>query len=279
MSWHFLQEQEEASWEASSLDGAPSALLKLIHIAETSCLPDKETEFCHTSQSGTMCARSMADLGAERSMSSAEGSRARTSVQPAKKTGISGKRSGLWSEYARIIGEVRPRFAFIENSPLLRGHGLVRVLKDLASLGYNAEWAVLSAREVGAPHLRKRMWVVAYTIGMQLRQQSRGSRGKSRQDPRIIGINGQEQYVAHTNSSLGKVETTESSVGSSTIRTRETQSRGCDGHPRLWWGSEPDVGRVANGVASRMDRLKAIGNGQVPAVAATAWRFLGVSTG
>jgi site-specific DNA-cytosine methylase len=80
-----------------------------------------------------------------------------------KGAGITGERSGLWKEYARLIGEMRPRFVFAENSPLLRTRGLGVVLEDLAALGYNARWGVLGARDVGAPHKRDRMWVLAYT--------------------------------------------------------------------------------------------------------------------
>ncbi len=79
-----------------------------------------------------------------------------------KGAGIDGERSGLWSEFARIIGEVGPRFVFVENSPNLVTRGLGRVLGDLASLGYDAEWCVLGADDLGAPHLRKRIWILAH---------------------------------------------------------------------------------------------------------------------
>ena len=62
---------------------------------------------------------------------------------------------------ARIIGEVRPRFVFAENSPLLRKRGLEVVLGDLAFLGYDAEWFRVSAENVGAPHKRDRIWILA----------------------------------------------------------------------------------------------------------------------
>jgi len=75
--------------------------------------------------------------------------------------GISGSRSGLWSEMARIIGEVRPRYAFVENSPMLTSRGLGTVLGDLAAMGFDARWGVVSAADVGAPHLRERIWIVA----------------------------------------------------------------------------------------------------------------------
>ncbi len=79
--------------------------------------------------------------------------------------GISGERSGLWSEMARIIGEVRPRYVLVENSPMLTIRGLGTVLGDLAALGFDAEWGCLSAAATGAPHKRDRMWIVANAAG------------------------------------------------------------------------------------------------------------------
>ena len=75
--------------------------------------------------------------------------------------GIDGERSGLWREMARIVGEVRPRYVFVENSPLLVGRGLAVVLGDLADMGYDAQWFRLSASDLGAPHQRDRCWLVA----------------------------------------------------------------------------------------------------------------------
>lgn len=79
-----------------------------------------------------------------------------------KGAGIDGERSGMWSHMARIIGEVRPRFAFVENSPVLTSRGLGRVLGDLAEMGFDAEWGVLGAIDAGAPHIRERIWIVAH---------------------------------------------------------------------------------------------------------------------
>ncbi len=78
-----------------------------------------------------------------------------------KGAGIGGARSGLWSEFARIIGEVEPRFVFVENSPMLASRGLGRVLGGLASMGFDARWGVLGAADAGAPHQRDRIWIVA----------------------------------------------------------------------------------------------------------------------
>jgi DNA (cytosine-5)-methyltransferase 1 len=76
--------------------------------------------------------------------------------------GLAGERSGLWSEYARLVGELRPRRVIVENVAALLGRGLGRVLGDLAALGYDAEWHIISAADVGAPHRRERIWIMAH---------------------------------------------------------------------------------------------------------------------
>jgi len=91
-----------------------------------------------------------------------------------KGAGLDGKRSGLWFEYARIIGELRPRYAIMENVGALTHRGLDRVLGSLAEIGYDAEWQDIRASDVGAPHRRERIWIVAYptSAGLQERGQS-----------------------------------------------------------------------------------------------------------
>ena len=79
-----------------------------------------------------------------------------------KGAGIEGERSGLWTELHRVISELRPRFAFIENVPMLTIRGGGRVIADLAEIGYDAEWQIVGADDVGAWHRRKRIWIVAY---------------------------------------------------------------------------------------------------------------------
>lgn len=76
--------------------------------------------------------------------------------------GLDGERSGLWREYARLIRSLRPRYAIVENSAGLLTRGMGVVLRDLAEAGYDAEWEVLSAEEIGAPHRRERIYIVAY---------------------------------------------------------------------------------------------------------------------
>lgn len=82
--------------------------------------------------------------------------------------GLAGERSGLWSEFARLIGEVRPRYALVENVAALLGRGLDVVLGDLAALGYDAEWHCIPASYVGARQLRDRVWIVAYPQRLSL---------------------------------------------------------------------------------------------------------------
>ena len=82
-----------------------------------------------------------------------------------RKVGIDGERSGLWAEFARIIGEVRPRIVIVENVSALLDRGIGRVLGDLAALGFDAEWGIVSSCRMGAAHMRERLFVVAYPTG------------------------------------------------------------------------------------------------------------------
>lgn len=97
--------------------------------------------------------------------------------------GLDGARSGLWSEMARIIGETRPRYVIVENSPNLlageNGRWMGRVLSDLAKIGYDAEWHVIPASAAGAPHRRERVWIIAYPACI----------GQSRQGQLLKSIN------------------------------------------------------------------------------------------
>ena len=161
-----------------------------------------------------------------------------------KGAGIDGARSGLWREFARIVREVRPRYVFVENSPLLTSRGLGTVLGNLAALGFDAEWGVLGADDAGAPHRRKRIWILAHT---------QGHGGDQRGLP--VRPWGPLEAAAHPQGGgEGVPHATDAGSG--------------------WWDVEPRLGRVAHGVADRVDRLRAIGNGQVPAVAALAWHVL-----
>lgn len=233
--------------------------------------------------------------------------------------GLDGERSGLWVEMARIIGEVRPGFCFVENSPVLTSRGLGRVLGDLAAMGYDAEWGVLGAADVGAPHQRDRIWIMAYSSS-----EGAGSVGRTIEADRWRNAGGDESPLRQAHRQNGPNRPTPAGQtprevadaygqhddngrpgASQVLGFRQPPSGLRNGEPLAdprsagletpeqesvfgawrreqrgtvaecsWWSTEPGVGRVADGVASRVDRLRCIGNGQVPRCAAEAWRRL-----
>ena len=215
-----------------------------------------------------------------------------------KGAGIDGERSGLWSEFARIIREVQPRYAFIENSPMLTVRGLDRVLADLAAMGFNAEWGIVSAADVGAPHLRERIWIVANARGRrcnqsvirEVQQPRRTETIRTSEDAADTKSErrGEARELRHAESAQwttcsGETLHDADSIDRHEMRRAAQRQSGHAGEPDCGlgahaadqhWPVEPALGRVAHGVAKRVDRLKAIGNGQVPRVAATAWRIL-----
>ena len=104
---------------------------------------------------------------------------------PCQPVSVAGKRLGqaderwLWPEFARILRLVRPRYALIENVPGLLVRGFSDVLGDLAALGFDAEWGVLSAADMGAPHLRKRVFIIADSNSKRGREEQVSKRGGS----------------------------------------------------------------------------------------------------
>jgi len=94
--------------------------------------------------------------------------------------GIDGERSGMWREMARVVGEVRPQYVFVENSPMLTLRGGVRVIEDLTALGYDAQWDIMGAADVGAPHQRDRIWIVAYSNEFRIQSEQELSTRKAK---------------------------------------------------------------------------------------------------
>jgi DNA (cytosine-5)-methyltransferase 1 len=212
-----------------------------------------------------------------------------------KGDGLDGERSGLWTQMARVVSEVRPPFVFVENSPMLTTRGGTRVIADLTQMGYDTKWTVMGAADIGAPHQRDRFWIVAkqrellshpkhhrngwreqqqesptQAVGVVANAQRKGLEGQSDSGEQEVSWTGSGSPLANAQNKgnvwreweLGFAQQEHHSGGSPTDGSRE------------WWSVEPPVGRVAHGVAHRVDRLKAIGNGQVPACAAAAWRLL-----
>jgi DNA (cytosine-5)-methyltransferase 1 len=201
-----------------------------------------------------------------------------------KGAGITGKQSGLWTEMARIVGEVRPRFVFVENSPLLVKRGLAVVLSDLAEMGYDARWGIVGAHHVGAPHKRDRCWILAYADserrGIEREDYYEGAEVEASGHLELGNADGRCALVADANIAgrEGRLHRRQDAQ-----RQGELGHVGCgsavDGQPRPhWWSTEPELGRLAHRVPSRTHRLRCTGNAQVPAVAALAWRLLGGPT-
>lgn len=192
-----------------------------------------------------------------------------------KGAGITGARSGLWREMARIIGEVGPRFVLVENSPALTSRGLGVVLGDLAELGFDAEWGVLGAVHAGAPHRRNRIWIVANACGRRCSEPDR----REIQQPRGAEIVCASSDVGNA-LRAGQPRPWKSWYASDPAEIGEGEADHAF-HERFGnvWGIESPLGRVAHGVAHRVDRLRCLGNGQVPAVVRLAWNLLGPRNG
>ena len=270
-----------------------------------------------------------------------------------KGAGLAGARSGLWHEFARIIGEIRPRYVLVENVAALLARGMGTVLGDLSTLGYDAEWHVVPASAVGAPHRRERVWIIAFrnsdsereagdgisdakhgrAVPAQARRQParlccecdvpdaigvwdavrgdgspcsqgvaerRGDAGRSERDsgPRCAGQAGQgscdvanaegigrraglcqddaEQDGHQSGDRCGYVADASGGRPQGNRPARDEVAReslgswlaahGSGDGVNGWWSVEPDVGRVAHGVPSRVDRLRCLGNAVVPQV-------------
>lgn len=220
--------------------------------------------------------------------------------------GIGASRSGLWKHMARVIGEIRPRYAWVENSPLLVGRGLVVVLSDLAEMGYDARWGIVGARHAKAPHTRDRIWILANARHMRGRgwAESTQSRLATTTDDGEIchslrqRLEGGNTFASNRSNApqSEKEPTTHAPAFSDGIS--DAASIGQSRQGEHWfsgdpeeniegeadhalseriariWGIKSRLGRVANGVAHRMDRLKATGNGQVASVVPLAWKSL-----
>lgn len=229
------------------------------------------------------------------------------SAANANAAGIAGERSGLWREMARIVGEVRPRYVLVENSPMLVGRGLGLVLGDLAAMGYDARWGIVGAWNAGAPHKRDRIWMLAHAELLERpepvparREESMGGRASGERGQSAGAVAGRGGILADA-SGVGRGQGRSGGFGSGGAGEREqtlqavadAEGERCGEAGELrceqpaqwpcsgsaagesdWWKTEPRVGRVAHGVADFVDRIRAIGNGQVPAVVPLAWDLL-----
>lgn len=170
-------------------------------------------------------------------------------------------RSGLYREVLRIADMVRPRELFMENVSAILSNGLGTVLADLSARGYSARWMCLRASDVGANHHRDRWWLLA-------------RRPDVSPHPEHVGIGRREQFSEGDEEASEYISDTNLAQFQRNKRTERIKSKYANTRDPCGWEVEPDVGRVADEVAFRVAKLKALGNGQVPLQMAVAYSIL-----
>jgi DNA (cytosine-5)-methyltransferase 1 len=191
---------------------------------------------------------------------------------PCQPFSTAGKRRGtddprhLWPWVRTAISELRPRYAILEN---VRGHltmGALQVLGEITELGYDAEWRIVSAAGVGAPHRRDRLIIVAYPNDARGRTPERGTNTvgaqevQERQNVAQSRFSGCSTHVANTNGRRCQQCKPETKSFSWTSGSSKRNYADC-------WEVEPSVGRMVDGVSNRVDKLRGLGNAVVPQVA------------
>ena len=210
--------------------------------------------------------------------------------------GLEGERSGLVSEIFRLLDETKAPFVFLENVPNIRTKGAETVSKELAARGYDCRWCCVSAGDVGAPHQRKRWFLLAHSKSKGAEFYKRGIRGlsygcdpqndiphsKSKGLSRHRESERTQEGLAITGDS-GELHSDTVSNGRREGEFKVLRSEECEAvRPNVngvclysgMWEVEPDVGRVVNGCPKRVDRIKALGNGVVPLQVKTAFEIL-----
>jgi len=198
-----------------------------------------------------------------------------------KGRGLHGKKSGLWWEMLRIISELRPRIVILENVAAILFRGGCEVVGSLAEIGYCTEWTIISARDQGAPHLRKRWFAVAYpnsTGARKGRDRQKQDRSKKRSQSKIL----YKKRSPHTKK-YNEIDTVGNPADSNSdkckaqsMHSEQTHRKACEmykysdrtnrGSENYWKGgpTESPLCRVDDGISFRVARLKALGNAIVP---------------
>jgi DNA (cytosine-5)-methyltransferase 1 len=212
--------------------------------------------------------------------------------------GLDGERSGLFFEAIRLVRELQPRAVVLENVAALLTRGLDRVLGTLAEIGYDAEWHCIPAAYVGAPHIRDRVFVLAYDKGERCRKARQFRCGKSKERTfssskamansrcKLRESRASERSTSNAQaercSTANDDQRCSKDVSNTNIEDAQGQRQepiGIESQQRnisreSWWSVEPDVGRVAYGVPARVDRLRGLGNAVVPQVAELVGRMV-----
>lgn len=191
------------------------------------------------------------------------------------------ERSGLFKEIIRLAQEAEPTFLFLENVAAIRTRGLVEVQEELSRIGYDCRWGIIAASEIGAPHERERWFCLAIRRSVLADTSCEGLQGQRKESngvqPELSEPHGEdcnEREVADTFSTRCEGQGgVSNSFGGKAYERWKADGAGVYGFPELWL-SEPKVGRVANGVACRVDRIKTLGNGVVPLQVKVAFETL-----
>lgn len=185
--------------------------------------------------------------------------------------GLAGKRSGLFFEIIRLTKEINPPFVFLENVPAIRTRGLREVIRAFTDLGYDCRWTRVSAASVGAPHLRERWFLLAHASSERRQQIARSAHGD---ESPYEGRSSEKTHKLKRNGERGRARYVANTNGQRLEGSRRKESTQYRSSKSGWWAVEPNVGRVANGVPARVDRLRALGNAVVSIQAQKAFLIL-----
>ena len=188
-------------------------------------------------------------------------------------------RSGLFYELIRVIRMVRPKYVVLENVAAILNRGLDIVLRELSEAGYDAEWAVISASSLGACHRRSRWWLVAYPNSV--RWGGRSSERRSTQERQLLQRKSEGRKMGSETERCSINTSNPNSEGLQGLRGEYELQESCKERTFTWrnsgitlnpnwkgYKSKPTLCRGDDGLSNRVDRLKALGNSIVPAVAA-----------
>ena len=198
-----------------------------------------------------------------------------------KGAGLAGERSGLFFEIVRVARLLQPRAIVLENVAALLARGMGSVLGELAAIGFDAEWHCIQAAAIGAPHIRDRVFVVAYSQRDPIREQPGRGSGSNGTGAALAANDGKKQPLANTQR-ISNPQEVVADFHRDPIREQPGGGSGPNGTNTAlaaitrndWWTTEPPVGRVADGVPFRVDRLRGLGNAIVPQVAEVVGRWV-----
>ena len=255
MSWHFLQEQEAVSWEGECLDGAPDALLRLMPMPEACCSQGRRTEVSKGSRYGMTFEPSTVNPGDRQLMLFPVGFHAKTLARRVKVEDLPASVRGYGLRCSELLTRLGLVLSSRKTARTSESVGSAPSSRDLPRWGMTsggACWELgTSARHIDGTECG---YLPTPTANQTWKSNKGGAAGKM--DGKWVGrkrlaLSGMAQY--------GKFP--------DLAAHNQTPGHG-------WWAVEPGMGRVAHGMADRLDRLKAIGNGQVPRVAAEAFTIL-----